>query len=815
MRLLTPTLRLSLRVALSNVEWANVGREPNFPKPVVFRSAVGVGSWRVGSWLCVLLAVIAFSISAAAQTVPTWPQEAPPRPLPARDVKFPPYELRTLANGLQVIAVSHHEQPSVAMRLLVRAGAAQDPDKKAGVAYLTAHLLDQGTKSRSAEQVADDIDSIGGLMGTGSGADLTFANVIVMKDSFALGLSQLYDVVHNPAFAAEEIERQKEQAISSLRVNGDDPDYIASVLIDRLVFGFHPYGLPGTGTPDTLAKITRDDIQAFHARYFVPNNMILAVVGDVTSAEAFAMAEKVFGGWPRVDVQLPKPADPPSPTRRIVIIDKPDSVQTEIRVGQLAIPRKHADYVAWDLAVKILGGEGANRLHQLLRSQRGLTYGASADVEAMKDAGNYIAETDTRTETTGEALRLMVEEFSRLQRQRVFERELADAQAYLSGSFPLTIETPNEIATQILNTVFYDLPVQDLATYRERVLAVTADDVQRVAKQYIHPERLSIVLVGNARAFIPQLQTVGFTEYEIIPLPQLDLMSATLRRPPTNAAIEPFEPVKPFESFEPFESFVSFSKRTAYAEQQGGATGRRGSGTPNGSNDSNDPNGMALLRQVIDAKGGLPVLKGVRTVLAEAETRFQTQQGEVRSATKTYVVYPDQFRVDAAIADPAGSGRTAQVIQTYNSGMAWVQDPAGVRDAPPAMRDDFAASVRRDTFPMLIAAAEGRLTVRRLPDEGTGPDALRVLEIRGRDLEPVRLYINRDQLIARQTYTAVGGDGQPAPTEERYSDYRTVSGIKVPFQTQLMRTGSPVLTRTLTNVTFNGRIDPNLFARPR
>src|SRR5207237_442974 len=163
---------------------------------------------------------------------------------------------------------------------------------------------------------------------------------------------------------------------------------------------------------------------------FVPNNMILAVVGDVTADEAFAMTAKVFGSWPRVGLTPSQPAEPPPPTRRIVIVDKPDSVQTEIRVGQLAIPRKHPDFLAWDLA----------------------------------------------------------------------------------GSFPLTIETPNQIATQVLNTVFYDLPVAELATYRERVLAVTPDDVQRVARQYVRPDRLSIVLVGNARAFIPQLQAVGFTD---------------------------------------------------------------------------------------------------------------------------------------------------------------------------------------------------------------------------------------------------------------------------------------------------------------
>ena len=168
----------------------------------------------------------------------------------------------------------------------------------------------------------------------------------------------LADVVRNPKFDAEEIDRQKQQAISSLQVSATDPDFVASTLFDRLVYGFHPYGLPGNGTPETLAGITRDDLLAFHRRYFVPNNMILAVVGDTTNDEAFAMAEKVFGAWPRAELSMPKPIEPPPPTRRIIVVDKPDAVQTEIRVGQLAIPRNHRDYLAWDLAVKILGGEG-------------------------------------------------------------------------------------------------------------------------------------------------------------------------------------------------------------------------------------------------------------------------------------------------------------------------------------------------------------------------------------------------------------------------------------------------------------------------
>ncbi len=743
------------------------------------RWALGVG----------LLGVVLCAVAVRAQVDRTpdgrfimWPTERPPRPLAARDVNFPPYEIRTLRNGMQVVAVLHHEQPAVSMRLLIRAGAVQDPANKVGVATLTASLLDRGTQSKTAEEIADEIDFIGGALATGSGSDLTFANAVVMKDSFDVGINLLADVVRSPAFAEEEIDRQKEQTISSLQVSANDPDYIAGVLLERLVYGFHPYGLPNSGTTETLAAITRADLQEYHRRYFVPNNMVLAIVGDVTGEEAFAAADRAFGSWPRGEVPPVGLTAPPEPTRRIVVIDKPDAVQTEIRVGQLAIPRKHVDYMAFDLASKILGGEGANRLHQVLRSERGLTYGAQADSEARKQSGHLVAETATRTETTGEALRLMVDEIAKLQRERVGERELSDAQAYLAGSFPLTIETPNDIATQILNVIFYELPVAEIGSFRERVQAVTPDDVQRVAKQYIRPDRLSIVLVGNARAFIPQLQRVGFTDVEVIPIEQLDLMSATLRREATRVenAVEHAVPApRPIPA------------RLAYTASQvsGGAVN-------------------PLLKRVLDAKGGVDVLRKVRTVIADADTTFSMEQGPVMSKTRTYVAYPDKFRIDAMVAG-------AQVIQVFNGGNAWARDPAGVHDAPPAMRADFAASVRRDMIPLLLAAAEGSVTVRALPEEGVEGQILKVLEISGTELQPVRLYIDNGGLVVRQRFGAQGPDGKPVDAEEVFSDYRSVSGVQVPYRAVVRRAGRVILSRTLTQVALNTPIDDTLFARPQ
>jgi zinc protease len=315
-----------------------------------------------------------------------------------------------------------------------------------------------------------------------------------------------------------------------MQVSYDDPDYIAGVVFDRLVYGFHPYGRPSAGTPESAAVIARDDLVAFHETWYVPSNAILAVVGDVTADDAFARVERAFSAWTAPAAPAVTFPEAPPPTRRVVVVDKPGAVQTEIRVGHLGVPRNHPDYMALNLAIRILGGEGANRLYGVLRSDRGLTYSASAEMEALKQAGAFMAETDTRTEATGQSLRLIVDEFWRLQREQVGSRELQGAQDYMAGSFPLTIETPSAIALQVLNQLFYGLDLQELESFRERVYAVTPEEIQRVAAKYLAPDRLSVVLVGDAAKFTGQLKSVGFTEFEQIPASALDLGAASLKR---------------------------------------------------------------------------------------------------------------------------------------------------------------------------------------------------------------------------------------------------------------------------------------------
>ena len=725
--------------------------------------------------------------------------------MPARDSKFPPYELQTLANGLQVVAVLHHEQPVVTMRLLIRAGTSSDPKGKLGLAHLAASLLDQGTKSKTAEQMNDEIDFIGGAMGAGAATDLTFCNMVVMKDSFEKGMRMLSELAREPGFDPAEIERQRQQMLSGLQVSLEDPEYIANSVFDRLVYGFHPYGMPTNGTPETLASLTRDDLVAFHRRYFAPNNAILAVVGDVTAEEAFATAKKVFGDWDKKDLSAEKFIQPPDPTRRVIVVNKPDSVQTEVRVGHLGIPRTHPDYMAVNLAIRILGGEGSNRLHQVLRTERGLTYGAQANMDTLKDTGDFEAETNTRSEATGEVLKLIVDEFWRIQRERVSERELGDAKAYLTGSFPLTIETPESIAMQVVNVLFYGLPLEHLQNFRDRVNAVTVDDIQRVARALLRPDRLSIVLVGNASAFASQLRGVGFDTFETVELGDLDLMAANFKRAKARAqgageagraggAGRAGQPGGAGLVAQPFRAAMNYHQ------------------APLGSRPSVEPSAderakaEALLDKAIAAKGGLERLRALKTIVVKQTLITQSPQGDATAETSNYIQYPDRFRI--VTETPNGT-----MVQASDGKQVWMTDARGLHDAPEPLVREFRAALRRDPIALLLAAKEGKLTARLLPEttdkEGQGSVPL---ELSATDLNPIVLEVDRTtSLIRKQSYRA-DAPGRPL-VEESFSDYRPVDGIQIAFRAS-RKSGPLSVERRVTEVKINTAVEPALFSRP-
>jgi hypothetical protein len=481
----------------------------------------------------------------------------------------------------------------------------------------------------------------------------------------------------------------------------------------------------------------------------------------------------------------------------MVVIDRPGAVQTEIRVGNVGLPRRHKDYLALDLAINILGGEGGNRLHRVLRSDRGLTYGASADVNALKDSGNIVADTDTRSEVTGEALRLIVEEFGRLQRQRVQDGELADAQAYLTGSFPLTIETPSAIALQVLNAVFYGLDLNDLQTYRERVNAITPDDIQRVAREYLRPDRLSIVLVGDASVFAKQLAGVGFDQFEKIALADLDLGSADLKRhgPPTNR----FQP-------------AGF-KMSSPASQPAVAAGEQ-KASPGASATSEQRQGVReVIARAVQAKGGLDKLRSIQTIKVTATTTAGGDAGSVRFDTTSYIRYPGSFRVDAKMA-------SGPVLGACDADECWVKDERGLRSADKHEADRMRSTVQRDVVGLLLALADGKVPATRLPDVVEQGRGLTALGVGGGAMQAVVLLLDpaTDLVFAQRyearRYDAPAGAAGREMVEEQFSDYRSVDGLQVAFAAVVHAAGQPVLTRRVRTFELNVPLAADLFTRP-
>jgi zinc protease len=724
-----------------------------------------------GVLACAAAVTLAWASPVPGQ-VKDWPTETMPKPLAARPVTIPPHEIRRLPNGLRVVVVEHHEQPLVSLRLLVGAGTAEDLAPKLGVANMVAALLDRGTTTRTAEQIAEAVDTIGGKVGVEAGTDATFAYITVLKNGLPLGLDLLSDIVRSPAFAQDALDRQRDQLRSALRMSYQDPGYLASIVFRRLVYGFHPYGYPGTGTPASIERITRSDLVEHHQRYFAPGNCTLAVVGDVTAADAFAAVDKAFGGWERRDVLTPLTLGQPAPAHRVVIVDLPGKMQTEIRAGHLGILRKSDDFTAVDLAVRILGGGGANRLQQVLRTRLGIAYGASADLNAYRRTGAIIAEAGARPEASGEALRAMVGQFGRLQDQRVEVRELDAAKAFLAGSFPLSIETLDDIATKVLTALFYELPLSDLEAFRERVSAVTPDDIQRAARAHLRPDRLSMVLVGDAPFIVSQLERVGFRTGQVVSAADLDVTAADLVRP-----------ARPAGTTAPLTSVAKGVSREDWG------------------------NVRSVLDPAVAAAGGLEALRGVKTVRATARTVMQTPAGPMRATTRTYVEYPGRMRVDATL--PSG-----EVVQAYIDGQAWLRDPAGIRDAPTPMRDEFAQGLRRDWIALFLAVADNRVLGRVLPDEkGLAGRPLRVVELWSEGLSPTRVAIDAEtRLIAWVSYQT-GGQGGRVTVKESFDDYRDVTGIRIPFTAVVRRDNAVLLERTLTDVQINVTIPPTFFQK--
>ena len=423
------------------------------------------------------------------------------------------YEKKTLSNGLRVILVEHHELPIVAMELMVKAGSALDPADRHGLAHLTSSLLLEGTTEKTAQELSEEIEFIGGTLREQCGYDHTTLSATSLKKDLPTLLSLLSQVVLSPSFPEEELARHREKFKASILREKDDRQVIAERHMDELLFDDRPYGHPPIGTLEGLKVITRFDVVEFYKRYYLPNNSILAVVGDFEPAEICKALEGHLGEWKAGELKSPSfPVPPFKIGRRIRFLDKPDLTQTEIRLGLLGIERKSQDFFPLLLLSHILASGPSSRLYTELRAKRGLTYGVKSRFYARKEMGPFFIRTHTKTETTLETLQLLLKELGRIQQEGVNQQELDDARAYHTGSFPLGLETPSQIASQLLEQELYGLPDDYLETYLARLGAVTLEEVNQLAKRFFNPDNLVIVLVGKASSVLEQVRSLGEVE---------------------------------------------------------------------------------------------------------------------------------------------------------------------------------------------------------------------------------------------------------------------------------------------------------------
>ncbi len=424
------------------------------------------------------------------------------RPVFAAEIK--PKQFVT-KNGITVFFLERRSLPIVSVVALIKSGAINDPPNRAGLANLTASLLDEGTLSRTATQISEEVDFIGASLSASAEEDYTSAGLRVLKKDVEKGFDLLSDILLNPRFEKKELDRVRDLILGSILSEKDEPMVVASRAFENLVFENHPYRNPVIGLTETVEKISQEDVRSFHLTHYLPNNTLFSIVGDMTEEEAVALVEKYFSKWEKKLFTAEKINHPTMQPKKMKLIHK-ELMQTSVLMGHLGIERKNPDFYPIMVMNYILGGGGfSSRLLTEIRDNRGLVYSVHSSFYTQLQPGSFVISLQTKASNTNEAILAIQNEIERILQEGVSETELSEAKSYLIGSFPLRLETTSSIAGHLSKVGFYELGLSYFDNYPKYIEKVTREDILRVAKTYLHPDALSLVVVGNlAEAKIAQ-----------------------------------------------------------------------------------------------------------------------------------------------------------------------------------------------------------------------------------------------------------------------------------------------------------------------
>jgi zinc protease len=455
------------------------------------------------------------AVAAGINRDEAW-RRAPPKAGPVPRFTLPQGESFKLPNGLTVIHHPNHALPLVAAELVVKSGSDANPSDHPGLAGFAAQMLEEGTATRSAPRIADEIAQLGAFLGSAASSDASTVSLLALRATFPQALDVLADVVQHPAFPTAEVERQRAARLGELAQQRDDPALVAAVAGAGALYGpNHPYGYGQLGTEQAIRMTTREDLVRFWRRHYLPGNAALVVSGDITLDELRALATARFGGWERADAAVSAPGDPAGSKARLVVVDKPGAPQTALRVTTVAAARKTPDYPAMQVMNAALGGLFSSRINLNLREEKGYSYGVFSSFRYDRTPGPFTIAGSVRTDVTGASVSEIFKEVKGMRDKPLPGPELAGARDSQVYSLPGQFETNSGIGASLAETYIFDLPADYWRALPDRFRAVTAAQVQTAAQQYLKPEQLKVIAVGDRAAIGPQLQKLGLGQPEV------------------------------------------------------------------------------------------------------------------------------------------------------------------------------------------------------------------------------------------------------------------------------------------------------------
>jgi zinc protease len=712
------------------------------------------------------------SIAPPAAAQVTKPSEIVYPPLPAFTAPKPTRFV--LPNGMVVMVIEDHELPLVNVTARIRTGSLLEPSEKAGLAGLVGTVLRAGgTATRKPDALDEFLEARAASIESGMSADSASASMSALKADVPAVMEAFADVLRNPAFDPARLKIALTAVTSGIARQNDNPQGITQREFTKVIQGADsPFGR--TTTYASIGAVTRDDLLAWHKKYFHPNRVILGVVGDITVDEAKALVTKTFGDWakgPAVADTWPVPRTTPQPG--VFEAVKPDSTQSFVAVGhQGELLRTSPDYVAVTVMNEVLAGGFTSRLFGKIRTELGLAYSVGGAVGSnWTRVSPFQMQMSTRADATVKAIEALITEAKLLATTKpATDAELKLAKDSILNSFVFNNDEASEVLGQQLAFEYYGQPLDWLDRYRAAVDKVTAADVARVAAKYIHPDRLSIVVVGPSEGRDKPLSALGTVKAIDLTIP-----------PPPSAA-------------------------PAGAGASAGKPGAPSTGATAGAAADAKAKGQALLAKAVDGLGGAAAVDGVKSYVAEGEMTVKTPQGEFTLKTKETMVTPDRFRQDMTLP----MGQMAIVIAGSE---AFMDTPQGQQPMPPSVRQQAEEQLahvpllllRQRTQPGFEAAAAGE------GKSGDTTTALLAITFKGRTttyaIDP------QNGRILSASFKGPGPDGVPGDIVHTYSDFRPAGGLTLPFKQATTLNGEGNAAGTTTAITVNGPVDEAVWKR--